>query len=327
MIERQIDNIRILRKLGEGGSSNVYLAYDNAVKSNVTLKILKDNAPKTVREAFMNEADILRKIGDRRAPKLIREGYGYIEISYVPGESLFQILRRKGKIGEKQALLYGKDIIGILKMLHERPRPIIYRDLKPSNIVVDQDGHASLIDYGAARIYRSENEMDTTNLGTGGYAAPEQYGYLGQTDQQTDIYAFGMTILQLITGIDIKDSLMVNSVKEYGMRGLSNETAEFINKCIKPSRNNRFKSCREVEKSLNKTIRAVKWKKPLKIVKLAVVALVISAIISNVYIYSEKVEEYIIADAEYRVPEIRTRLGYARLRVEEMLKEYMKEEN
>ncbi len=322
----KIDNISIIKPLGEGGTSMVYLAYDTKTKRQVTLKVLKDNAGQVAEESFLNEADILRQIKDRRAPKLIREGKGYLEISFIPGESLFKLLKRSGKLSEKRALLYGKDIIAILRMLHERNRPIIYRDLKPSNIIVEEDGHATLIDYGAARIYRDDGTADTTNLGTGGYAAPEQYGYLGQTNQQTDIYAFGMTLLQMMTGMDVKDSRAIENVKESGIRGISDKTTRLIDMCIKPGRNNRFKNCKEVETALNKSIRALKWRKPIMVFKLAVAAMVMSVIISVGIIYSGEIASYVRCDAELRLPEVKNRLGNARVRIQEVIDELVVEE-
>ncbi len=325
-MDLKINNIKMIKPLGEGGTSNVYLAYDAKLRQKVTLKVLKENAGRTAEESFLNEADILRQIKDNRAPRLLREGSRYLEISFAPGESLISIIRKSGKISEKQALLYARDIIGVLRMLHERPEPIIYRDLKPSNIIVGEDGHATLIDYGAARIYRNEGDMDTTNLGTGGYAAPEQYGYLGQTNQQTDIYAFGMTLLQMVTGMDVKDSRAVERAKEAGIRGISDRTTKLINMCIKPVRNNRFKNCKEVELAINKSIRALKWRKPVMLIKLAVAALVTSAIITNGILYSGELVAFIKCDVQVRLPEVKNRLGNARVRLQEIINELEMEE-
>ncbi len=325
-MDLRIDNIRLIKTLGEGGTSKVYLTYDAKLKQKVTLKVLKDNAGRTAEESFLNEADILRQIKDKRAPKLLREGSRYLEISYVPGESLLSILRKSGKLSEKQALLYSRDIVGMLRVLHERPKPIIYRDLKPSNIIVGEDGHAKLIDYGAARIYRDESDMDTTNLGTGGYAAPEQYGYLGQTNQQTDIYAFGMTLLQMLTGIDVKDSMAVERAKESGIQGISDRTSKLINMCIKPVRNNRFKNCKEVELAINRSIKALKWRRPIIAFKLAMAALIMSAIITNGILYSGDITAYIKSDAQVRLPEVKNRLGNARVKIQKIIDELVMEE-
>ena len=101
---------------------------------------------------------------------------------------------------EPQALQWFKDLCGVLGYLHSRqPNPIIYRDMKPANIMLQPDGTLKLIDFGIAREYKQESGADTTYIGTKGYAAPEQFGR-AQTDSRTDIYALGVTMYHLITG-------------------------------------------------------------------------------------------------------------------------------
>ena len=88
----------------------------------------------------------------------------------------------------------------MLGYLHSRVPPIIYRDMKPANIMLKPDGNLTLIDFGTAREFKERNLADTTCLGTVGYAAPEQFGGMGQTDARTDIYCLGATLYHLITG-------------------------------------------------------------------------------------------------------------------------------
>ena len=97
---------------------------------------------------------------------------------------------------------WAKQLCDVLGYLHSQNPPIIYRDMKPANIMLKPDGNVVLIDFGTAREYKENNIEDTTCLGTMGYAAPEQFGGMGQTDARTDIYCLGATMYHLVTGMN-----------------------------------------------------------------------------------------------------------------------------
>ena len=113
---------------------------------------------------------------------------------------LSQILRENGAIPQKYVVSWAKILCDVLLYLHTRDSPIIYRDMKPGNIMLKPDGNLMLIDFGTAREYKVKNRGDTVCLGTVGYAAPEQFGGMGQTDARTDIYGLGATMYHLLTG-------------------------------------------------------------------------------------------------------------------------------
>ena len=120
----------------------------------------------------------------------------YAYCAWVEGESLRE--RLKKGITEKEALIWIRDVLDALEVLHSADPPIVHRDLKPENIVISPDGRAHIIDYGAARFYKEASGSDTHMIGTRGYAAPEQYGF-GQSDERTDLYACGILIDEMMT--------------------------------------------------------------------------------------------------------------------------------
>ena len=95
-----------------------------------------------------------------------------------------------------------------LSYLHSQNPPIIYRDMKPANVMLKPEGNIKIIDFGIAREYKEQNLADTTVLGTKGYAPPEQYS--GQTDPRSDIFALGMTMHHLLTGMDPRSGRLMH---------------------------------------------------------------------------------------------------------------------
>ena len=126
-------------------------------------------------------------------------------MEYVQGEILPAFLRRRGGT-EAQLLPIALQICNVLDYLHARTPPIIYRDLKPSNVMVETaTGQVKLIDFGIARFYKPGKQKDTHMIGTPGFAPPEQYGN-GQTDARSDIFALGVTLHVLLTDYDVEQT-------------------------------------------------------------------------------------------------------------------------
>lgn len=115
---------------------------------------------------------------------------------YIDGTSLYEILQ-KDKLNKKTAVKYALDICDALIVLHKTG--IIHRDIKPENVIITKENNAVLIDFSIARKISSDNENDTANLGTVGYAAPEQYG-ITQSNKTTDIYSLGVLLNIMLTG-------------------------------------------------------------------------------------------------------------------------------
>ena len=110
----------------------------------------------------------------------------YIVMDYIEGISLSELLKQQGAIGETAVKEWGIQLCEVLHYLHTRTPAIIYRDMKPSNIMVRRDGTLVLVDFGIAREYKEDANTDTIIALTQGYAAPEQYMSLGQSDARTD---------------------------------------------------------------------------------------------------------------------------------------------
>jgi predicted Ser/Thr protein kinase len=202
---------RILEKIGEGGFGHVYKALDK--KDNMIVAIKQINvAALSMQEmidatdAYNREITLLPKLQHRRLPRLYGyftdEDHWYIIMQYINGETLEETLTKadKGRLPLQQVLDIGIELCDVLGYLHAQQPSVIYRDIKPSNIMVRGKSDIYLIDFGTARRYRVDQSRDTGSLGSPGYAAPEQYGKKAQTTPRTDIYGLGATLQTLLTG-------------------------------------------------------------------------------------------------------------------------------
>ena len=296
---------RILRELDEGGSSRVYMAVDLKSEQPVTVKVFKagDVCGKEVEDLSFDEAKILKMLDHPNIPKLIDVHSDCVVMEYVPGNSLEKYIKRGIGIKEKEAVRIAMELLDILKYLHGMKNPVIYRDLKPANIIIKPDGSASLIDFGAARLYIKGEAADTSNIGTYGFAAPEQYGNLGQTDPRTDIYCFGKTLLMMVSD------------------KCSPELMAVIDKCTRPDREDRYRSCREIEKALREYPKKRAMRKTLGNIRIALLSAAAALVISFGIGHYESVVSYAAVDAKQRIPAVKERLGNAGIRIKEILKE------
>ena len=207
---------RILRRVGQGGMGAVYQAEDLrlpgkqwAIKE-MSDAALTDAAERAeAREAFGREALFLTALDHPNLPKVTdsfeADGKQYLVMEFVDGQTLEELVTGAGRpLPPATVLGLGVDLCLVLDYLHRHQPPIIFRDLKPGNIMIDRDGTVKLIDFGIARLFTPGKSRDTTTLGTPGYAAPEQYGK-GQTDARSDLYALGATLHFLLTARDPAD--------------------------------------------------------------------------------------------------------------------------
>lgn len=196
------DTYEIKSIIGRGGMSTVYLAEHRRLHTRWAVKEVRKQ--QNARFDFLAEANILKRLQHPMLPRIVdifqdAENI-YIVEDFVEGITLEQLLRRQRKVDEALALQWFRELCGVLRYLHtQKPNPIIYRDMKPANIMLQPDGTLKLIDFGIAREYKQTSTADTTYIGTKGYAAPEQFGR-AQTDERTDIYSLGVTMYHLVTG-------------------------------------------------------------------------------------------------------------------------------
>jgi len=202
---------RVIAPVGSGGMGAVYKAEDIQLGHRlVALKEMRQSGidahqlPQAV-AAFRKEATMLARLQHPNLPSIFdhfeENGRWYLVMSFLEGETLQDYLNRKGgKLPLDEALHIGMQLCTVLGYLHQqRPAPIIFRDLKPANIMRTADGHIYLIDFGIARHFNPEQTKDTAYYASMGYAPPEQYG-LTQTTPRSDIYSLGVVLHQMLSG-------------------------------------------------------------------------------------------------------------------------------
>lgn len=170
-----------------------------------------------------------------------------IVMEFIKGQNLSDIIKsQKNPLDEYTIVSWAKQLCRVLFYLNTLKPPRIFRDLKPSNIILQPNGIIKLIDFGTMKNYDESRTEDTVNLGTKGYAAPEQFGGRGQTDARTDIYGLGMTLYHLITGVN--PSIMPFEIKpiRYYRKDISMELQRIVLKCIEVEREKRYQSAIEL---------------------------------------------------------------------------------
>lgn len=187
--------------LKESEDSSTFLVKETATGILCVLKWGRNRQAEFLR----NEMEIMEKMADRKlsgVPKAYRifeeNGEVYLVREYIEGMSLAQMVLQKGGISEAEICRISRKICQTAEQFQNPDEPMIHRDIKPENIVVTPGGEVVFIDFGTMRSYKKDGSRDTFVVGTRGTAAPEQYGYT-QTDQRTDVYAIGQTMLYMVS--------------------------------------------------------------------------------------------------------------------------------
>lgn len=241
----------ILREIGRGGMSIVYLAMDTHLNKQWAVKEIRKKGSGKKDEIVVNsllaEANMMKKLDHPALPRIvdiIDNGITiYVVMDYIEGESLDKILNEYGVQSEELVIGWAKQLCEALSYLHGQKPPIIYRDMKPANVMLKPEGNVKIIDFGIAREYKELSLADTTVLGTKGYAPPEQYS--GQTDARSDIFALGMTMHHLLTGVDPRNGEAYVSVRQWNPE-LSEGIEVIIDKCVQPAAENRYQTCADL---------------------------------------------------------------------------------
>ena len=280
---------KILNKIGQGGMSVVYLAMNERANKQWAIKEVRKDGVKdydVVRQGLIAETDILKRLNHPHLPSIIdvidRDDTFLIVMDYIEGKSLDHWLKKDGAQPQEKVVEWAKQICDVLGYLHSRKPPIIYRDLKPANVMLKPDGQIMIIDFGTAREFKETSIEDTSCLGTQGYAAPEQYGGHGQTDARTDIYTLGATMYHLLTGHN--PSLPPYEI--YPIRrwnpALSSGLEKIVLKCTQRNPNDRYQNCAELMYALEhygeldsayRRKQSIKWKSFVASCALTVVSL------------------------------------------------------
>ncbi|WP_438350949.1 protein kinase domain-containing protein [Paenibacillus sp. FA6] len=239
--------------IGSGGMSHVYLADD--------LKL--SGKQWAVKECFSSpqqysnigdEAELLTTLGHPRLPRIVdffapnEQGNAYLVMDYIHGVTLEKYFSSHNRKLKSDFILQLADqALDVLEYLHNHQPPIVFRDLKPSNIMLTSQLELRLIDFGIARNYKQEQDQDTVKLGTVGFAAPEQYGS-GQSDARSDLYGLGALLLYLATeGVR---SEWTDGVESCIRSDFPREKIPVLRKLLQTYPEDRYPSVSEVRKAL-----------------------------------------------------------------------------
>ncbi len=247
----------VISLIGQGGMSRVYMVRNQ--RTNVTWaikEVRKDgsNSNEVIRQNLITEAEILKGLRHPHLPQIVdiidRDDTYLIMMDYIEGMPLSQVLKERGPQKQSDVVKWSLQMCDVLGYLHSRNPKIIYRDMKPSNIMLQPNGDVVLIDFGTAREYKEESTSDTTYFGTRNYAAPEQIYHTAQTDERTDIFNLGATMHQLLTGqVPLSENCEFKPIRHYNPE-LSAGLEQIILKCTKWKPEDRYQNCGELKYAL-----------------------------------------------------------------------------
>jgi serine/threonine-protein kinase len=276
---------QIIEELGTGGMGKVYKIVDKKIKEKVALKLLKPeiSTDKKTIERFSNELKLARKISHRNICRMYdlgeEEGNHYITMEYVPGEDLKSTIIRVGQLSVAKTLFIAKQVCDGLAEAHKLG--VVHRDLKPQNVMVDEEGNARIMDFGIARSLKTKGITAAgVMIGTPEYMSPEQVEGK-EVDQRSDIYSLGVVIYEMVTGqVPFEgDTPFTIGMKHKGEEPkdpkelnaqIPEDLSRLILRCMEKDREKRYQSAGEVrsdltniEKELPTTDRAIPKKKPI----------------------------------------------------------------
>ncbi len=256
---------RVTRMLKVGGMGAVYEV--ECEGRRYAVKEMRDRfvSGKERQEAvnrFLAEAITLARLDHPHIPKVHRhfiEGDRYyLVMDYVEGEDLADVIARApgGRLPEEQVIKWGLQICDVLAYLHNRSQPVIFRDMKPSNLMLTPSGEIKLIDFGIAKLFNPAQRRGASLVGTPGYAAPEQYR--GVAEPRSDIYGLGATLHHLLTGCDPTDTSQhlfdFAPIRDYNP-DLSEEIERVIERALAMKMEDRFESVEEMRRALQEATR------------------------------------------------------------------------
>jgi len=301
---------QIIEELGKGGMSKVYKVMDTKIKEKIALKLLKPEiaSDKKTIERFSNELKFSRKIRHENVCQMYdlneEQGTHYITMEYVHGEDLKRLVRKMGQMSAGQAISLAKQVCEGLAEAHKLG--VVHRDLKPQNIMVDEEGKARIMDFGIARSLKGKGMTGAgVMIGTPEYMSPEQVEGK-DVDQRSDIYSLGVILYEMVTGrvpfegdtpftIGIKQKSEIPKEPGELNSQVPSDLSKVIMKCLEKDKDKRYQSAGEVrseltaiEKGIPTTERIVPERKPITsreitvtfgVKKLLIPALVVVAVI------------------------------------------------
>jgi serine/threonine protein kinase len=258
------ERYRITRLVAGGGMAWVYEVEELRTagpRQIWAMKELRADAEDTHtleegRKLFEQEANLLVRLSHPNLPRVAayfeEKGHAFLVMEFIHGQSLEKRLEQaNAPLLEGQVAEWAIQICEVLAYLHEQPTPIIFRDMKPSNVMVTPQGRIKLIDFGIARTYKVGKRKDTVTMGSENYAAPEQWGK-AQTDARADIYGLGATMYHLLTNVPPLPAFVPTPrlpLPQYNP-AVTAATVAVVEKAMSENRDKRFASAREMQSAL-----------------------------------------------------------------------------
>jgi serine/threonine protein kinase/Flp pilus assembly protein TadD len=258
---------QVIEELGHGGMGRVYKVFDTDIREKIALKLLRPEMAldKEMVERFSNELKLARKISHRNVCRMFdmgkAEGTTFITMEFVPGEDLKKFIRKSGELGAGRSVSIAKQVCEGLSEAHHLG--VVHRDLKPQNIMVDEDGNARIMDFGIARSLRGKGITGAgVMIGTPEYMSPEQVEGK-EVDERTDIYSLGVILFEMVTGhVPFEgDTPFTIGVKQKSERPrnprelntqLPEDLSRVILRCLEKDKAKRYQTTEELRTDLEK---------------------------------------------------------------------------
>lgn len=254
-----MERYKMLREIGTGATCRVFLAADQRDGRKYAVKRY---ASREGFEEARRRFQIVKELKHPGIPALteilVEGAEGFVVMEYVPGTTLKQRIYREGKIPEEQAVRWGLELCDILSYIHRQDPAVIYRDLKPGNIMITPLSHVKLIDFGAAVFSQTYEVQAAVPVGTKGYAAPEQFVRNGLIDIRIDLYGLGAVLFHMLTGCHPADANgdLVDAIA--GARGISKGMKGILSRCVRKDPNERYSFSEEIKRDLEDPEAALK---------------------------------------------------------------------
>ena len=258
---------QIIEELGKGGMGKVYRVLDKELKEEVALKLIKPEiaSDKKTLERFSNELKLARKISHKNVGRMYElmeeKGIRYITMEYVPGEDLKRLIRKVGQFSAGKTVSIAKQVCDGLTEAHRSG--VVHRDLKPQNVMVDEEGNARILDFGIARSVKGKGITGAgVILGTPEYMSPEQ-AEVKEVDQRSDIYSLGIILYEMVTGrvpfegeTPLGIAMMHKSEMPKDPRELNSQLPQDLShvilRCLEKDKDKRYQSAGEVRSELSR---------------------------------------------------------------------------
>lgn len=250
----------ILKEIGHGGMSVVYQARDCTTGKLLAVKDVErnsDDGNHVVIQSLAAEGRMLKMLSNPHLPKIYdiieNDNSFMVVMDYIEGISMDRLIAQQGAQPEDRIYQWGMQVCEVFHYLHNQTPPIVYRDMKPANIMVKPDGNLMMIDFGTARTQKVDQVMqsDTICIGTEGFAAPEQFGGIGQSDARTDIFCFGGTLYNLVTGHSPCDKPKgILPLEQWDKRLEKSPLNYIIKKCTRSDPAERYQTAMELYEDL-----------------------------------------------------------------------------